>query len=299
AVKTGYDDSPYTVSATVCAVHLVCGAPGGVSVPTSNSTGQLQVYWQSSNISGVTYVLESRLGDAPWIEVSRGTGTYFYPKVTQNGSYGFRVKVVKSGYDDSPYTVSATVCAVHLVCGAPGGIMVPTSNSTGQLQVYWQGSNISGVTYVLESRLGDAPWSEVSRGTGTYVYPKVTQNGSYGFRVKAVKTGYDDSPYATAANLCVVNLICGAPASMTVPASSSSGKFQVSWGGSNITGATYVVDYSRDGGAWTQLYSGTGNYTYFSTATSGSYSFRVKAVKSGYAESGYTLAAAPCIVTLN
>ncbi|WP_224961149.1 S8 family serine peptidase [Geomonas subterranea] len=299
AVKSGYADSPYATSAGTCTVTLVCGAPGPITVPATNSTGQLQVSWGGSNVSGVTYVLEYRQGVATWTELSRGTSTYAYPKVTQNGSYGFRVKAVRSGYADSPYVTSAGTCTVTLVCGVPGAVNVPAANSSGQFQVSWGASNISGVTYVLEYRRDDGAWSELSRGTSTYAYPKVTQNGSYGFRVRALKSGYADSPYATSANVCVVTLACGVPASISVPASSSTGKFQVSWGSSNISGATYVVEYSRDGGGWTQLYSGPGRYTYFSTATGGSYSFRVKAMKTGYAESGYTTSPAPCIVTLN
>ncbi|MBU5615388.1 S8 family serine peptidase [Geomonas azotofigens] len=299
AVKTGYADSPYTVAANACLVTLVCGAPASITVPATNSTGQFQVSWGSANVSGVTYVLESRLGDGAWAELTRGTATYAYPKVTQNGSYAFRVKAVKTGYADSTYTTSVNACTVTLVCGAPATMTVPATNSTGQFQVSWGSGNVSGVTYVLEYRLGDGAWSELSRVTATYAYPKVAQNGSYGFRVKAVKSGYADSPYTVSANACVVNLICGAPASITVPTSSATGKFQVSWGSSNVSGVTYIVEYSRNGAAWTRLYSGTGSYAYFSAATSGSYSFRVKATRAGYDDSGYTLSPAPCIVTLN
>ncbi|QWV94239.1 S8 family serine peptidase [Geomonas oryzisoli] len=298
AVKAGYADSPYTTSAA-CAVNLACGAPGAVRIPGTNSTGQFQVSWGSSNVSGVTYVLEARLDDGPWSEVSRGTGTYVYQTVAVNGSYLYRVKAIKTGFADSPYTTSAAPCKVYLVCGAPAALNVPSANSTGQFQVSWVSGNVSGATYVLEYRLNDGPWTEMSRGTGTYTYPKVTVDGSYWFRVKAVKAGFDDSPYTVSANACVVKLVCGAPASITVPAASSTGKFQVSWGSSNVSGVTYQVEYSRDGGAWTQLYSGGGTYTYFSASSSGSYSFRVKAMKSGYAESGYTTSPAPCIVTLN
>ncbi|MBJ6802736.1 S8 family serine peptidase, partial [Geomonas propionica] len=265
--------------------------PAGISVPASNSTGKFTVFWSSCSVSGVTYVLEYSQDGGAWTELYRGTGTYAYPIVTQNGSYGFRVKAIKSGYADSPYTVSATACAVHLVCGAPAAITVPATNSTGQLQVYWQGSNISGVTYVLESRLGDAPWVEVSRGTGTYVYPKVTQNGSYGFRVKAVKTGYDDSPYTVSATVCAVHLVCGAPGGVAVPSSNSTGQFQVYWQGSNISGVTYVLESRLGDAPWVEVSRGTGTYVYPKVTQNGSYGFRVKAVKTGYDDSPYTVSA--------
>ncbi|UPU35238.1 S8 family serine peptidase [Geomonas paludis] len=298
AVKSGYEDSPYVVSGTPCTVVLTCGAPASMTVPASNSTGRFQVYWGTSNISGAAYVLEMRRDDGNWTETNRGTSTYGYPAVTQNGSYAFRVKAVKDGYADSPYTVSANTCTVVLLCGAPASIAVPASNSTGRVQLTWGGSNVSGVTYVLEYRRDDGDWSEFSRGTSTYAYPTLTQNGSYGFRVKAVKSGYVDSPYTVGANPCLVFLACGAPSSLAVPPSNSTGKFQVYWGSSNISGVTYVLEYRRDGGDWSEMSRGTSTYAYPTVADNGSYSFRVKAVRTGYADSPYTGAANPCLVFL-
>ncbi len=65
----------------------------------------------------------------------------------------------------------------------------------------------------------------------------VPANGTYTFRVKATKTGYVDSAYS-ATKSCTVTLICGAPATITVPGTNTTGSFLVNWGASNVSGVT-------------------------------------------------------------
>ncbi|WP_129127058.1 S8 family serine peptidase [Geomonas oryzae] len=298
AVKTGYADSSYTTGATPCVVALACGAPASITVPSSSSTGTVLVSWGSSNVTGVSYVAEYSLNGGTWSLIYSGSGNYVYFSTSVNGSYTFRVKAVKTGYADSSYTTGATPCVVALACGAPASITFPSSNSTGTVLVSWGSSNVTGVSYVAEYSRNGGTWSLIYSGTASYVYFSAAASGSYVFRVKAVKTGYTDSPYRLS-SACRVDLVCGAPASISVPATNNTGKFPVSWGSSNVSGVTYVLEYSRDGSAWAPIYTGTATYAYFSTSTSGSYSFRVKAVRTGYGDSGYTAAPAPCIVTLN
>jgi hypothetical protein len=97
-----------------------------------------------------------------------------------------------------------------------------------------------------------------------------------------------------------VALACGAPASVTVPASNTTGAVTVSWGASNVTGVTYQVEFSKDGGAWASGASSTSSPRSVSVTSSGSgsYSFRVKATKTGYADSAYTTSGTNCVVTL-
>ncbi len=298
AVKSGYLDSAYRVSGNSCSVILACGAPASISVPSSDSTGTVLVSWGSSNVTGVSYVAEYSRDGTAWAPAYSGTASYVYFRAAASGSYVFRVKAVKTGYADSAYTAGATPCVVVLACGAPASVTVPSSDSTGTVLVSWGSSNVTGVSYVAEYSRDGTAWATAYSGTASYVYFRAAASGSYVFRVKAVKSGYANSPYRLS-SACRVDLVCGAPASISVPATNSTGRFPVSWGNSNVSGVTYVLEYSRDGSAWAPVYTGTANYTYFSTSTSGSYSFRVKAVYTGYGDSGYTAAPAPCIVTLN
>jgi predicted secreted protein len=297
AIKTGHADSAYTTSGS-CAVTLQCGAPASITAPANSSTGSFFVSWGVSNISGVTYVLEYSKDGGAWIQVVSTAYTNPLVNVSISGNYTFRVKATKAGYADSVYTIS-TNCVVTLQCGAPASINVPANNSTGSFYVSWGVSNVSGSTYVLEYSKDGGAWTQADSTTflSATVNLSGIGNGNYIYRVKATKAGYADSAYIISTN-CVVTLQCGAPASITVPANNSTGSFYVSWGVSNINGVTYVLEYSKDGGAWTQVVSTAYTNPLVNVSISGNYTFRVKATKAGYADSVYTISTY-CAVTLN
>ena len=87
------------------------------------------------------------------------------------------------------------------------------------------------------------------------------------------------------------------PASIIVPATNASGSFQVYFGASDVTGVTYLLEQSRDGGAYVTVYSGTNSWANIVATANGVYTFRVKATRTGYADSGYTTTSS-CVVTL-
>ena len=86
-----------------------------------------------------------------------------------------------------------------------------------------------------------------------------------------------------------VAIIPAAPASITVPASSYTVSFGVCWGASG-NASSYVLNQSANGGAWTQLYSGSATSRTVTVPASGNYKYEVKACGaggcSGYASSG-------------
>ena len=104
-----------------------------------------------------------------------------------------------------------------------------------------------------------------------------------------------DSAYATSAT-CVVLLTAGTPASITVPATDLDGVFTVSWPASSTSGVTYKLERADNGGAFTQVYSGTALTFAVSGLADGSYAFRVKATRTGYVDSGYQ--SGTCLVTV-
>src|SRR6185369_1778415 len=298
AIKSGYADSGYTTTTNSCIVTLACGAPSIVVVASTNSTGSVQVSWSTSDIGGATYVLEQSFNGGTYSQVYSGLGTVINVAVPANGSYTFRVKAIKSGYADSGYTTTTNSCIVTLACGAPSIVVVASTNSTGSVQVSWSTSDIGGATYVLEQSFNGGTYSQVYSGLGTVINVAVPANGSYTFRVKAIKSGYADSGYTTTTNSCIVTLACGAPSIVVVASSNSTGSVQVSLSTSDIGGATYVLEQSFNGGTYSQVYSGLGTVINVAVPANGSYTFRVKAIKSGYADSGYTTTTNSCIVTL-
>jgi len=85
-----------------------------------------------------------------------------------------------------------------------------------------------------------------------------------------------------------------APASITYPASSITGRYSVAWTAS-AGAASYTVTRSNNGGAtWVQVYSGSA-VSYSENITNGSYCYSVKAVNSGGASS-WTARTDSCLV---
>jgi hypothetical protein len=85
--------------------------------------------------------------------------------------------------------------------------------------------------------------------------------------------------------------ICGTPSSISVPSSSSTDNYTVSWGTSSTGTVTYVLQEATNA-AFTsglrQAYKGTATSASITGRTSGTtYYYRVKATKSGYTDSAW------------
>jgi hypothetical protein len=297
ATKSGYSDSSYVTSGPCLVTLTEVGAPGSLSgVPESSTTGSFTVSWDASATSGVTYKLERSLNGGAFTQVYSGTATSYKVSGLTNGSYAFRVKAILTGYVDSPYVTSGT-CIVALIIYPPASITVPANDYDGAFTVSWEASPTLGVTYVLELSDNGAAFEPVYSGTARSVAVSGLADGSYTFRVKAIRTGYADSAYQSGICLVTVTAV-GTPGSLSgVPESSTTGSFPVSWGASATSGVTYKLERSLNGAAFTQVYSGTSTSYTVSGLTNGSYVFRVKATLTGYVDSDYQTSGT-CVVTL-
>ena len=81
--------------------------------------------------------------------------------------------------------------------------MVPATDTDGAFTVSWGASATTGVTYNLEQSSNGGAFAQVYSGPALSYTVSGLINGSYVFRVKAVKSGYLDSAWQTAA-ACVV-----------------------------------------------------------------------------------------------
>jgi len=93
----------------------------------------------------------------------------------------------------------------------------------------------------------------------------------------------------------------GTPASITVPASSTTGIYAVSWGSSSTTSVTYVLEEATNSSFSSGLrtaYSGASTSTTITGRSNGTtYYYRVKATKSGYTDSDWKTGSNGCAVT--
>jgi hypothetical protein len=105
-------------------------------------------------------------------------------------------------------TVAPNGCTVIVTLVAPGFTYVASTNTTGTIGVSWGASAVAGVTYVLEesSSATFTTSSQVYSGTATTVYLPGHLNGTYYYRVRVTKAGYNDSTWKEATNGCVVTV---------------------------------------------------------------------------------------------
>jgi len=315
------DFSGYAWSANIGYIHFantapvsykvqvnVAAMPASLTVPASDADGAYAVSWAA--VSGASsYVLEEAtksdfstgkrtiagIAGITYNVTGRATGTTYY----------YRVKAVKVNAMDSGWRTAINGCVVPVA--SPASITVPVSDDDGVYAVTW--AAVSGASsYVLE----EATKSDFSTGKRTIAgIAGITYNvtgratgTTYYYRVKAVKISAMDSGWRTAINGCVVPV--APPASMTVPVSDADGKFTISWTASPTAGVTYYVLEQSTTYTFTpttttviknNILATTKSYA-FTTArpTAKTYYYRVKAKKTGLADSVYRNGANGCAV---
>ncbi|WP_426701007.1 hypothetical protein ACPPVV_16770 [Rhodanobacter sp. Col0626] len=113
-------------------------------------------------------------------------------------------------------------------------------------------------------------------GTPTYYFYNQAGQLLYQYEPASNKaTGFIYLGTKMIARNSLLLVIPDTPASITVPGSSA-GNYTVSWGdGANA--ASYVLEQSVNGGAWTSIYTGSGLSQTMHQTANGSYAYRVKA----------------------
>ncbi|MHC5081267.1 MAG: S8 family serine peptidase, partial [Planctomycetota bacterium] len=154
---------------------------------------------------------------------------------TSGGTFNFNVSVTDAG--GRIRTGNATI----VVATAPATITVPATSSTGNYTVSW--SSVTGATsYTLEEDTNASFTAPTAVYTGPNTSFNVTgkTNGTYYYRVCSTNTS-GNSAWTVGANGCVVSLAPATPASITVPATSSTGNYTVSWAAS-ATATSYTLE---------------------------------------------------------
>ena len=269
--------------------------PFTIWVPGSSDNGSIYVSWPASTVPGVTYVLEEAtsdtFGDAQVVYSGPALNKMLYGR--DDGSYYYQVKTVKDG-NEGAYR-SGGPCTVAITAPLPPfALWTPSSSNTGSIYVSWPATTTPGVEYVLEEAT-DSGFTDaqiVYQGTERNKMLYGRDDGTYYYRIKAVKGTYE-SPYkVSGSNPCIVTVtVVQAPFALWTPTNSADGSISISWPASNTASVEYVLEESTSSifsGA-SEVYRGTGLNTTLTGRTTGSYYYRIKAEKGAYA-SGYTQA---------
>jgi hypothetical protein len=182
---------------------------------------------------------------------------------------------------------------------APASITYPATSSTGKYTVSWAAST-GATSYQLErSANSGSTWTAVYSGAAQS-YAETVANGTYRYRVRAANAAGAGN-WRTGSGNCVVSIptqppLPQPPASLTYPATSSTGKYTVTWPASS--GATsYQLERSANAGStWTAAHSGAA-LSYAETVTSGTYRYRVRATNTA-GSSLWRTSSVNCVVSI-
>lgn len=209
------------------------GVPASITVPTGSATGSYTIKWgigdgtvtkymlyedTNSSFSSPTLVHEGSVRSK--VLPGRGNGTYYYRVSACNGS-------ACSGYRTGSNAVSV------ILSGIPGSINVPSGSNTGGYTISWGQSSGTATAYELyEATNSSFSGQALVHDDAAAILSKGLSgrgNGLYYYRVRACNSS-GCGGYRTGSNAVYVTLPPGAPASITVPSSSKTGNFTISWG---------------------------------------------------------------------
>jgi len=282
---------------------LVLGTPGAVTFSADAANGSYTVSWGAAP-GATSYTLQERLGSGSWTTVYTGSATSKALSGKAGGDYTYQVRGC-AGTTCGAWKLSATLG----VRPALPTVTVPTGTINGTYTVSWT-APAGATSYDVQERLGSGSWTAVASGTtATSISRPGTTSGSYTYRVSA-KNSHGTRGWATSGAVTVdttYGVLPAVPASLTVPATSSTGAATLSWGA--VTLATrYVVEQSANGGtSWSGVYDGTATSKALSGLANGSYMYRLQACNtygcSGWRAGNHTLvvthppASAPTVTT--
>jgi hypothetical protein len=281
--------------------HIVPGEPLSISVPASSATGSYTVSWGTSSGTVTAYELyESTSSDFSSSGiVYSGTSTSKPISGKSSGTYYYRVRAC----DDtacSAYRTGANGTTVTLPPGIPASISVPSTSSTGNYIVSWGTSSGTVTAYELyeATNSGFSGQTLAYSGTSTSAPISGKGEGTYYYRARACNSS-GCSDYRTGANATSVIFAPGVPSSISVPSSSTTGGYTVSWGSSTGTVTAYELYEATNSGFTGEslAYSGTSTSAPISGKGDGTYYYRVRGCN-GSGCSGYRTGGNATTVTL-
>lgn len=266
-----YNCGPWTRSGTLIVTHPPASAPT-LTGPASNNTGSYSLSW-TAVAATTSYVLQEQVNGGAWATV-QSNGSISWSTSRGNGTYGYRVEACNAGGCSALSTTQTTI--VLIPPAAPGNINVPAT-STGPIAVSWAASS-TATSYQLFQSFNGGGWSGAYTGGATSAVINEGSTGSYVFEVQACNGG-GCSAFVMSSAVTVTIPPSGVP-SLSVPSTSNSGIYTVSWTG--VGGEVwYDLQEQVNGGGWSTVQSN--GYTSWagSPKNDGTYSYQVRACNAG------------------
>jgi YD repeat-containing protein len=206
------------------------GIPASITIPATSSSGSYTVTWTAPTTGTVTaYELYESMTDVFTLQTLVYSGSATSKSFTSkpNGYYYYRVRAC--GIECSGYQTGAG--RVQVRPGAPASISSPAESTTGTYTVSWAAATGSFTRYELEEAT-NAQFDNATRvhnNIATRYDAMGLGNGTYHYRVRACGNSGPCSIFRDGAQTTVI-LPPGAPLSISVPTTSSSGDYFIGWG---------------------------------------------------------------------
>lgn len=250
-----------------------------LNAPASSSDGTFTVAW--STVSGAShYELQQQMNGGGWGGIGlAGAATSWTSDRWGAGSYVYRARACNAS-GCGPYSNTATV--VVEVPPAPTDapvVTAPATNTSGNYSVSWTAVP-RAATYEVWERANGGNWSLLNQfATGTSVFRPYQLTGSYTYRVRGCNAN-GCGPYSNTPTTLVELAAPPEPPSVSVPATSSTGAYTVSW--TRPPGTTHMnVEESFEGNTFLPVLSNTTTTSLALTGRSnGQYRYRVNACNS-------------------
>lgn len=278
--------------------------PSSITVPSSNTTGSYTISWGTSSgtVTGYELYEATNSGFSGQTNVHSGLATSKVLSGRTTGTYYYRVRTCNTPSDCSDYRVGGNSITVTVTPGQPTSLNYPSTSSTGSYTVSWGASTTGVVTAYELYESASGGWTNVYSGPATSKLISGKSDGSWYYRVRACNTPTDCSVYQvypSGGSPITVRLTPSAPASISVPTSSTTGSYTISWGAATGTVTGYEL-YEVTNSSFTGEVLVTGPSSQLNTGISGkgngTYYYRVRACNTSTSCSGY--APGPNVITV-
>lgn len=244
------------------------------SSPVSSFTGSYAVSW--GGIGGAaSYTLQQQINGGSWTSIQSSSATSWAASGEGNATYAYRVQACGTS-GCGPWSNTTTTGVLLPPASAPSP-SVPGSSNNGSYTVSWN-AIATATSYTLQEQINGGGWTTVQANGTTSWGASGRGNGTYGYRLQACNAAGCGSWSGTAS--IVVTLPPASAPSLSVPSSSSTGSYTVSWSGVN-TATSYTLQEQVNGGGWTTVQANGATSWGTSGRGNGTYGYHVQACNVG------------------
>ncbi|WP_250628644.1 RHS repeat domain-containing protein [Pinirhizobacter soli] len=249
-------------------------APATASAVLSSDASTITVSWDPT-ADTTSYVAQQQLNGGSWQPLYTGMSTTTSLSSATEGTYGFQVHSCNTN-GCSAWTSASAVDVTHLAV-APAAISVPPTTN-GSLSVGWAVGSYA-TYYSLEQSVNGGPWVNIINPTTNSWSTTITTSGTYAYRVRSCNAHGCSSAYSPTGTTTATIAPASAP-SISVPASSNTGSYTVSW--SAVAGGTaYTLQEQSNGGGFTNVQASSATSWPTAGRGNGTYGYRAQACNGG------------------